>query len=119
MPYLSLSPLTFASPQARPPAPRPQWAASCQVRPTPTDTSKGTSRATAAPISRLTNSSTRSRSPGATSMTNSSWTYSSIRDASRCSRSASSTRSIATFMMSAADPWMGALSAIRSAISRR
>ena len=35
------------------------------------------------------------------------------------SRSAASTRSIATLMMSAAEPWIGALSAIRSAISRR
>ena len=33
--------------------------------------------------------------------------------------SAASTRSIATLIMSAADPWIGALSAIRSAISRR
>ena len=42
-----------------------------------------------------------------------------MRDFAPASISARSTPIIATFMMSAAEPWIGALSAIRSAISRR
>ena len=61
--------------------------------------------------------STASRSPGATSSTSSSCTCSSSRDRSPASRSPRSTPSIATLMMSAAEPWIGAFSAIRSAIS--
>ena len=57
--------------------------------------------------------------PGATSSTSSSCTCSSIRDASPSAAIAVSTFSIATLMTSAAEPWIGALSAIRSAISRR
>src|SRR3954447_23523391 len=66
-----------------------------------------------------TSASSCSRSPAATSNTSSSCTWSSIREARPAARSARSTLSIATLMMSAADPWIGALSAIRSAISRR
>ena len=62
----------------------------------------------------------RSRSPGATSKTSSSCTWSSIRERQpRLARSRASTWSIATLIRSAAEPWIGALSAIRSAISRR
>ena len=96
-----------------------QWAASCQLRPVPTDTSSGTARSAAPPICGRTRASSASRSPGATSNTSSSWTWSSIRERSPASAIARSTLSIATLMMSAAEPWIGALSAIRSAISRR
>ncbi|MDX6326990.1 MAG: hypothetical protein QOK15_3344, partial [Nocardioidaceae bacterium] len=96
-----------------------QCAASCQLRPVPTDTSRGTARSAAPAISRRTRSSRASVSPGATSKTSSSCTWSSISDFIPVSSRARATRSIATLMMSAADPWIGALRAIRSAISRR
>ena len=60
-----------------------------------------------------------SRSPSATSSTSSSCTCNSIRLRSPSATRARCTPSIATLMMSAALPWIGALSAIRSAISRR
>ena len=87
--------------------------------PVPTDTSRATVSSAAEAICSRTSASSASRSPSATSKTSSSWTWSSIREPSACSRSARSTLSIATLMMSAAEPWIGALSAIRSAISRR
>jgi hypothetical protein len=62
-------------------------------------------------------SRTASNSPGATSMMSSSCTCSSIRE--RIDPRAASTASIATLITSAAEPWIGALSAMRSAISRR
>src|SRR5690606_7294901 len=98
---------------------RRQCPASPQSRPTPIDTSSGTDSGYASPIWRRTSSSTCSRSPGATSKTSSSCTCNSIRERSPADRSATSTRSIATLMTSAAEPWIGALSAMRSAISRR
>jgi hypothetical protein len=42
-----------------------------------------------------------------------------MRDFRPAALIADETRSIATLMTSAAEPWIGALSAIRSAISRR
>jgi hypothetical protein len=66
-----------------------------------------------------TNDSAGSRSPSATSSTSSSWTWSSIRLRSPAPTSSRCTFSMATLMMSAALPWIGAFSAIRSAISRR
>ena len=67
-----------------------------------------------------TSASSASRSPGATSNTSSSCTWSSIREREPgLARSRASTWSIATLIRSAAEPWIGALSAIRSAISRR
>src|SRR5271170_5730904 len=66
-----------------------------------------------------TSSVSRPSSPGATSNSSSSWTWSSIRDRSPWSWICRCTASMATLMMSAAEPWIGALSAIRSAISRR
>ena len=71
------------------------------------------------PSARAPGSASASLSPGATSRTSSSWTCSSIRDDRPCSAMADSTPSIATLIRSAAEPWMGALSAIRSAVSRR
>ncbi len=67
----------------------------------------------------VTMASSASHSPAATSRMSSSCTCSSMRDAMSRSRMSASMRIIAIFMMSAADPWMGALSAARSALSRR
>jgi len=94
-------------------------AALSQLLPKPTETSRATDSSAAPAISRRTSSSSFSRSPAATSSTSSSCTWSSIRDCRPSAEIAFSTLSIATLMTSAADPWMGALSAIRSAISRR
>ena len=63
-----------------------QCAASCQLRPVPTETSSGTSRSAAEPICSRTSASRASFSPGATSKTSSSWTWSSIREPSPASR---------------------------------
>ena len=71
--------------RAGPDRPGRQCAASCQLRPVPTETSSGTVRSAAAPICSRTSASRASRSPGATSSTSSSWTCSSIRDASPAS----------------------------------
>src|SRR5690606_12761865 len=97
----------------------PQWAASCQERPWPTETSRGTWSSAAAAIRSRTSASTVSSSPGATSRTSSSWTWSSRRELRPAAWRPRSTSTIATLMMSAALPWIGALSAIRSAMSRR
>ena len=97
-----------------------QCAASCQLRPVPTETSSGTARSAAPPISRADELLERvalprrrprrraRRAPGAASAS-----------PARPRRSRASTWSIATLIRSAAEPWIGALSAIRSAISRR
>lgn len=61
-------------------APPHQCAAASQLRPYPTLTSSGTSRAYALPILSRTSFSSVSRSPSATSNSNSSCTCSSIRD---------------------------------------
>ncbi len=98
------------APRAR----RAQCAASCQLRPTPTDTSSGTARSRAAHLGAHQRGQCLCLA-GATSKTSSSWTWSSIRERRPCSCSARSTFSIATLTRSAAEPWIGALSAIRSA----
>ena len=76
-----------SAPTVAQPEPRStrQCAASCQLRPVPTETSSGTVRSAAPPICSRTSSSSASRSPGATSNTSSSWTWSSIRERSPAS----------------------------------
>src|SRR5271169_6892948 len=106
-------------PQGRSDPGPPQCAASAQLRPVPTDTSRGTRSEAAPAIAAQTRSRAASNSPGATSMMSSSWTCSSIRERSPAAASALPVASIATLITSAAEPWIGALSAIRSAISRR
>src|SRR5699024_9094878 len=95
---------------------RDQCAAACQEPPVPTLTSSGTSSSNADPISSVTILVTSSTSPGWTSTMISSWTCRSIGECSSSRREA--TLSMAIFMMSAAEPWIGALSAARSAMSR-
>jgi hypothetical protein len=82
-------------------------------------TSSGTARSTT-PDMRFTSRSRRvSCSSGTASHTSSSWTWSSSWD-DRLRRVISpATATIAFLMMSAAVPWIGAFSAMRSAISRR
>jgi hypothetical protein len=89
--------------------------AAAQVGPAPASTTRGVASSTAgsaAPaITARTRATVSSTAPSATSNTSSSWTCSSIR-AGR-PRIASGTRIIARRIMSAAEPWIGALIAAR------
>ena len=62
--------------------------------------------------------SVASTSPSGASKTSSSWTCSSIRAESFSAASAPSMRIMARRMMSAAEPWIGALMAARSKLPR-
>ena len=97
-----------------------QWAASCQLRPVPTETSSGTVSSAAPAICSRTSASSCVPLPRRH------LEHELVVDleqhprrAGRPRASARSTWSIATLIRSAAEPWIGALSAIRSAISRR
>src|SRR5271169_970308 len=80
-----------------PPGPA-QWAASAQLRPVPTETSRGTRREAAPPIAAHTRSRAASYSPGATSMRSSSWTWRIIRERRPAPVSELSTASMATLI---------------------
>ncbi len=118
--FVSLFALAASQPSTRVPATEVSSApprASCgRCRPT---RPAGRAGPRPQPICSRTSASSASRSPVATSNTSSSCTWSSIRESRPATPMARSTLSIATLMRSAAEPWMGALSAIRSAISRR
>jgi len=85
--------------------------------PNPSSTTSGTARSAALLICAFTIGATASTFGGRRSSTSSSWTWRSMR-AWYFPRSAASTSSMARFIRSAALPWMGVLTAVRSAALR-
>src|SRR5207247_2673088 len=93
----------------------PAGVASAQLRPQPKSARRATARAIAVSIRSATTPAACSTRPRGTSKTNSSCTVSSMwHSSSGRSRSASSTRIIATLKTSLALPWIGAFRACRS-----
>ncbi len=107
----------------RRPTPRrssgPGHLASSQVRPAPTSTASGGSRSShGATISRSSRARTGSSSSGRHSSSSSSWIVRTMRAVSPSDRSARAAPIIASFITSAAVPWMTVLTARRSPSER-